>query len=130
MMQVRSVDDDGVKLVDVFVERFAVILDLERLREFAADAVSPFGIHVTENGKLNLGMLLQVAALHAADAAHADVQETQFAVLVMVRREADGGESGCHARGGGHVKKTAPRHGARIGFPDGTHGGNVAVDQG
>ena len=77
--------DDRVKLVDVLVEALAVILHFPRFRKLTPDTIQGLGIDVAEADELDHGMLLQIRALHAADATHTDVEDAQLAVLVGER---------------------------------------------
>ena len=82
VVEVGHVHDHGVEIGDLVGEGFAIIAHRPGVGMFLLDLVDLAAVHVAEAGPFDHRMAFQAAALEAADAADADLEDAQLAVLV------------------------------------------------
>ena len=103
VVMIRHVHDHRVEIGQLVGERFAVILRGPCVGKFLADGLQFTAVHIAKARPFHVGMPLEAAALHAADAAvlgaHTDLKDAELAVLVGLGPRA---ERKRRKTGGGH----------------------------
>lgn len=95
VVKVGHVDDHRVELVRALRKRLTVIRHRPRVRMLLCDLVQLAPVHIAETGELHHRVALQPLALHRSDAADANLENAQLAVLIDLRtsRPRKGGET-------------------------------------
>ena len=84
-MEIGDVDDDRIEVAGFVRERFAIIFCSPGVGMLFLDLVQLALVHIAEAGPLDHRMAFESVALHAADAAHADLKDAQLAILINLR---------------------------------------------
>ena len=109
MVEVRYVHNHSIEIASPVGESLSIIAAGPGVGIVLFDRVNLAAIHIAEASPFYHRMAFQSAALQAANAAHADLEDAQLAVLVDLRArvQREGRKTGGNDRAGS--EKTPPR---------------------